>query len=1385
MVSASKVPMLKPSEYEISMMKIKQYIQMIDYALWKVIENGVTLPKTQVLQGVTTETPITTIKEKARRRLEVKARSTLMMGISNEHQLKFNSIKDAKKLLEAIEKRSEMLDQTFDRLQKLVSQLELLEEKLSQEDVNQKLLRSLSPELNTHVVVWKNKADLDTMRIDDLYNNLNVYKPEVKGMSSLSSSTQNMAFVSSLNNNTSRSDNAYPKSSHDDGSKPSCDIGKKVDEDPRKESECKDQEKEDNVNSTNKYCCIFNFSSDDENDGTMADMNNLDTTIQVSPIPTTRIHKDNPLEQVIGDLQSALQTKKMTKNLEEHGFVSTIQQRTNHKDLQNCLFACFLSLEEAKKFWFIAMAKTINEEVHIYARVDGKEIVITESSVRRDLQLVDEEGEGSATPTDPHHTPTILQSSSSYQPQKTQKPRKPKGKDTQISTLCVRKYCVSDLSSCAGSELSSELTSLADTEFMGDSNMIPYDQYVKDNAELVHTKVVDASLTAELAIYKEQVELYERQANFELTVRGQKIDEQLRIVITDRNIKEENLKKELHSVKMQLQSTINHNKSMVEEVMSLKKDFKQKEDKYLEEFLDMKALKEKRKVAIGYKSPLCLAHAKQLQPALYNGHEIIKSQHVLAIIHNSEDTLEIVEITRKKMNEKNKNTTDKVAKPVKALMVYPPNTPVKLVPRVLPSKSQVKINIFALIQLFLEFKKTCKTRITPTGLTEGERGFKQTKECYLTEVIPFFKTLKEHFEGIQKALTKEIKEMKAIFDKLEAEVDQNAVNRKCHTTALLTENENLKVQINAKLKCVIIDSVTPNVLSPGMYAIDVEPNPPRCRNNKEVHLEYLKHLKESVAIIREIVNEARVERPLDRSLASACLKHSSYVRDTDGVEIIKGSRGSNLYTISVEDMMKSSPICLLSKASKNKSWLWHRRLNHLNISTINDLARTDLVRGLPSKTVRFIHTDNGTEFVNQILTAFYEKAKVVATAYHTQNRSLIHTRHNKTPYELVHNKKHVLTFLRIFGAFCYPTNDNEDLGKLQPTPDIGIFVGYAPSKKGYRIYNKRTRRLVPQPLSPTPNVPPTKNDWDSLFFPMFDEYFNPSPSVVQPVLVAAVQEPVVSTGTPSSTRIDQDTPSTSTSQTTQEAQSYVIPTSVEEDDHGIEVAYMDNDLGRLWKLLKEEEACLTIKFNYFLKVQVKDLVLLQRTSKLYVSNHNEDGNPSRANIKQALGRIESSRDEESLGKDASKQGRRIDVIDVDDEITLVNDTDNEMFDVDDLGCEKVFVAEQEVDNGKGIMIEEPVNPKKKDQIRLDEEAALKLQAEFDEKERLVRQKAKNEQEANIALIKTRDDIQAKIDVDHQLAKRFQVQEQAEFSDVEKAILFQQLLEKRKKNFAAK
>ncbi|GJZ72475.1 retrovirus-related pol polyprotein from transposon TNT 1-94, partial [Tanacetum coccineum] len=1016
------------------------------------------------------------------------------------------------------------------------------------------------------------------------------------------------------------------------------------------------------------------------------------------------------------------------------------------------------------------------------------------------------------------------------------------------------------------------------------------------------------------------------------------------------------------------------------------------------------------------------------------------------------------------------------------MMVYPPNTPTKLVPRVLPTKSQVKINIYTLTQLFTEFDKTCKKRITPCGLTEGERGFEQTKECYLTEVIPFFKMLKEHFEGIQTALVKELKEMKEIFKQMEAEVEQNAVdkknaeierknllienenliagclsnellysvmnvvnivsrfselqdaytvgqshcleleaeisklkhkiekdnhsemikrffnleidhlnlqlkyqnlkerfgnnksqtsqdtpefdsffeinkmkeqlqgknntirklkeqishmNEKCSeadrtldfkalhsqnieltehvtalqeqnkrfraenkkvkqhykelydsikithaktiktTTSLLTANEKLKAQLKGKLKCVTMDTVRPKVVAlenvETLHKIVEEARietpldnaltnacfytkrsqelleyvigtclkefskrdkkvatTPLNRkkqvtfkepcdtlnNNTQTHVEQQKVQQTDVLVIPSIGviistkasgstprsntkknrilpaksdNKKKVEAhprknkfklkqknhvdssisskrtwkptgkkftleeqcPLTRFtkskvvqivlwyLDSSCSKHMTgnrsrlknfmkkfigtvrfendhfgaimgygdyvigdsvismvyyveglrhnlfsvgqfcdsdvevafrkhlcYVRDVDGVELLKGSRGSNMYTIFVEYMMKSSPICLLSKGSKNKSWLWHHRLNHLNFDTINDVARKDLVRGLPrlkfekdhlcstcqlgkskkythkskskntimevlhtlhmdlcgpmrvqsingkkyilvivddysrftwvkfliskdetlefvikflkqiqvglNKTVLYIRTDNGTEFVNQVLTEFYESigisyqksvpgtpqqngvverrnhtlveaartmlifskalmflwAKAVASACYTQNRSLFHTRHNKTPYELVHDKKPDLIFLHIFGALCYPINDSEDLGKLKAKANIRIFVGYAPNRKG----------LVPNPVPAAPYVPPTNKDLEILFQPMFDEYFEP-PSVERSVPPAlAVQVLVVSAGTPSSTIIDQDASSTSHSSSSSELQ---------------------------------------------------------------------------------------------------------------------------------------------------------------------------------------------------------------------------------------------------------
>ncbi|GJV75694.1 putative ribonuclease H-like domain-containing protein [Tanacetum coccineum] len=173
------------------------------------------------------------------------------------------------------------------------------------------------------------------------------------------------------------------KSSPDAGFKPLGDDEKTVTKepgkeggDPSKEDERDDQEKDASVNSTNNVNAASTnevnvvgrkasiklpddpnmpalediiYSDDDEDVGSEADMNNLDVFMTVSPIPTTRVHKDHPVEQIIRDLNLAPQTRGITKNLEEYGLFSSVLQRTNHKDFQNCLFACFLSQVEPKK----------------------------------------------------------------------------------------------------------------------------------------------------------------------------------------------------------------------------------------------------------------------------------------------------------------------------------------------------------------------------------------------------------------------------------------------------------------------------------------------------------------------------------------------------------------------------------------------------------------------------------------------------------------------------------------------------------------------------------------------------------------------------------------------------------------------------------------------------------------------------------------------------------------------------------------------------------------------------------------------------------------------------------------------------------------------------
>nr|GEZ93371.1 retrovirus-related Pol polyprotein from transposon TNT 1-94 [Tanacetum cinerariifolium] len=388
-------------------------------------------------------------------------------------------------------------------------------------------------------------------------------------------------------------------------------------------------------------------------------------------------------------------------------------------------------------------------------------------------------------------------------------------------------------------------------------------------------------------------------------------------------------------------------------------------------------------------------------------------------------------------------------------------------------------------------------------------------------------------------------------------------------------------------------------------------------------------------------------------LEVAFWKNTCFIRNLEGVDLLLGSRDINLYTISLDDMLKTSLICLLSKASKTKSWLWHRRLSYLNFGTLNKLAKDGLARGIPrlkfqkdqqcsacalgkSKKsshqpkaedtnqeklyllhmdlcgsmcvasingkryilvivddysrftlVRFVRTkdeapkaiikyikniqvhlnasvlnvrtDNGTEFVNQTLREFYENvgishqtsvghtpqqngiverrnqtlievartmlifskallflwAEAINTACYTQNRSLILLRYKKTPYELMQDKKPDLSFFYVFGLLCYPTNDNDNLGKLNEKADI---VPFAAAPRAVDLANSPVSTSIDQD-APSTSIPSTQDQEYSLIISQGFEESPKTPHFHNDPLYESLHEDSTSQGSSSNVRL--------------------------------------------------------------------------------------------------------------------------------------------------------------------------------------------------------------------------------------------------------------------------
>nr|GFA06853.1 integrase, catalytic region, zinc finger, CCHC-type, peptidase aspartic, catalytic [Tanacetum cinerariifolium] len=250
-------------------------------------------------------------------------------------------------------------------------------------------------------------------------------------------------------------------------------------------------------------------------------------------------------------------------------------------------------------------------------------------------------------------------------------------------------------------------------------------------------------------------------------------------------------------------------------------------------------------------------------------------------------------------------------------------------------------------------------------------------------------------------------------------------------------------------------------------------------------------------------------------------KSTCFIHDLKGNDLLTGSRGMDLYSITLQNINCPNLICLMAKVTSSQAWLWHRHLSHLNFDTIKLRSKNDIVVGLPKlkfvkdhlcsscelgkakrksfhtkltpsskRRSQLLHMDLCEGILHQTFVARTPKqngvverqnrtlveaartmlsaakvplffwAEAIATACFTQNRSLVIPRHEKTPYYIINNRNLLVKFFHIFGSLCYIVRDGKNLDKMKEKGDECIFVGYSTLSRAYRVFNKRTRVIM-------------------------------------------------------------------------------------------------------------------------------------------------------------------------------------------------------------------------------------------------------------------------------------------------------------------------------------
>ncbi|GJU68149.1 retrovirus-related pol polyprotein from transposon TNT 1-94 [Tanacetum coccineum] len=602
------------------------------------------------------------------------------------------------------------------------------------------------------------------------------------------------------------------------------------------------------------------------------------------------------------------------------------------------------------------------------------------------------------------------------------------------------------------------------------------------------------SLTAELERYKERVKTFEQRLNIDLITREKMIDSQMDDMIMEKLA----LKQQIDSLEQNLSTQIKEKESLLQTFTVFKNESKEKENKYMDKEIDLE-----KKI-------------KELDYIIYKvdfGKHFVPQQELSA---------------------------------EQAFWLQTSN----------PNTEQFDISARIEAPSKLHKDKSCDNKnaleIPDYFKNNDLKAQLQAKDTTICKLKEHIKSRKENNK--EEKVKQDIDEIKTINIEMEHSVAK-----------LLSKNERLRKEVD-HLKQIYKDQF--DVFQIVLWYMDSECSKHMTWDRSQL-MNFVSKFLGTVRFGNNQITKIMVYGDYQ-------LRNVTISRNLDGVDLLSGSRDTNLYTISLADMLKTSLICLLSKASKTKSWLWHHWLSHLNLACalgkskksshhpkakdtnqeklyllhmdlcglmrvesingkkyilviVDDYSRFTWVKIFRSKdeapdaiikcikniqvhfnaTVRNVRTDNGTEFVNQTLREFYENVSIshqTCVAYTLQQNGIV---------------------------------ESEDLGKLNAKADIGL---------GLQLMTPATSSsgLVPNPVPQQPLNPPNRNDWDRLFQPMFDEYFNPPQSVVSLVPVVVAPRAVDIVCSPSSKTIDLNAPSSITSSTNQQQQSSIISQRIEE-----------------------------------------------------------------------------------------------------------------------------------------------------------------------------------------------------------------------------------------------